>query len=344
MKSKLDEAREIINTVDAKMIELFKERMKAAKMVAEYKKEHNLPILDAKREETLIEKNMKMLNNDDLASYYESFLKNMLTISKDFQTKLIEKHYALIGHPLGHSISPFIHSLIFHKQNINASYELKDIEEKDLEAAIKELRDGRYCGYNVTIPYKEKIMPYLDEISIEAKAIGAVNTISCVNGKVIGYNTDYAGIKAEILQYKLDIQGKDIYILGSGGASKACFKAVTDLGGNPIVVSRTKNSSNISYEELYQLKEISGIINTTPVGMYPNSEEAPIDKTVASKAGFIIDVIFNPRKTKLMSYNDTSYNGLPMLIHQAIKAEEIWQKEEFNKMDLYAYIKGELNE
>lgn len=239
--------------------------------------------------------------------------------------------YALLGAKLSHSYSPMIHQEIFKDMNIKATYELKEVSKEELPIMIDKLRNGEFQGYNITIPYKVEIMKYLDEVSIEAEIIGSVNTVSCVNGKVIGYNTDYYGIYNEINYYNLDVKDKDCYILGTGGASLAVYKALVDLGANVSYVSRSpKNENTISYNELTN-RNIDLIVNTTPVGMYPNIEESPLDIDVAKKAKAVIDIIFNPKITKLLADSNSNMNGLCMLVGQAIKAEEIWQDKCYNK-------------
>lgn len=342
--NKLEKARQIINEVDLEMIKLFKKRMEAASLVASYKEEHHLPVLDSAREQSLKEKNLKALADSNLEPYYLTFLEGMLKASKDYQVNLMTKNYALLGHPLGHSFSPQIHNAIFKELGLNASYILKDIEESELSDAINDLKKGLYHGFNVTIPYKEKIIPYLDKLSDEAQLMKAVNTVVLEDGQVVGYNTDFYGIYDEIVMNRIDVKNKTIYILGTGGASKAVYHALLSLEAKPILVSRSKKDNCITYLELSQVQTIDGIINTTPVGMTPNIYESPIGEAIARKAGFVIDIIFNPRKTKLMSYNENSYNGLDMLIYQAIKAESIWQKSELNKEFLYQKIRGLFNE
>lgn len=233
--------------------------------------------------------------------------------------------YGLLGEHLSHSYSPQIHKMVFEYLNLDASYELIEKNKDELKEMIDKLRAGEYQGYNVTIPYKIEIMQYLDEISSEAQAIGSVNTVLYRDGKVIGYNTDYYGFYNELLYYRVEIKNKNCYVLGTGGASLAIHKALIDLGGNVKYVSRKPNNSGtISYEEL-EKEEIDVIVNTTPVGMYPNVDSSPISEAIASKAKAIVDIIFNPRTTKLMSMSNNSYNGLLMLVGQAIKAEELWQ-------------------
>ena len=231
--------------------------------------------------------------------------------------------FGLLGGKLGHSYSPPIHNKIFEYININATYELIELESSKLAEQINKLRTGEYQGYNVTIPYKKEVMKYLDEISPEALAIGSVNTIAYIDGKVIGYNTDYYGFYETIVYNKIEIKDKDCYILGTGGASLAIYKVLKDLGGNITYVSRTPNETVISYDEL-ENRKIDVLVNTTPVGMYPNIGVSPVSQLVAQKARVVIDIVFNPLKTQLLIDSNSSYHGLYMLVGQAIKAEEIW--------------------
>jgi shikimate dehydrogenase len=329
MKNKLDEAREIINEVDSKMLELFKKRMEASKMVAEYKKENNLPILDSKREEELIKNNLDALNNKELEEYYLTFINGLLDASKAYQKNLNKKHYALIGDKLAHSYSPLIHNTIFAKLGINAEYSLIEAKSDELQNIIDMLKCGKYSGYSVTKPYKKEIMKYLDEISQEAKAIGSVNTIAYINNKVIGYNTDYYGFYNTILHNNIDVKNKDCYVLGTGGASLAVKKALADLKANVYTVSRTPKENEISYDELND-KDIYLMVNTTPVGMYPNTGKSPVSRGIALKPRYTIDIIFNPKYTQFLLDSRSSINGLDMLVGQALKAEEIWQNQKID--------------
>lgn len=254
--------------------------------------------------------------------------------------------YALIGYPLSHSYSPLIHNEVFKNAKIDAHYDLLETKPDDLGDVIKLLKNGTYKGFNVTIPYKIKVMSYLDEISPEALAIGSVNTIAVIDGKLIGYNTDYYGFKKELEYVGINPEYKRTYVLGTGGASLAIFKALKDLKSDVVRVSRSVHEDTVTYDYLDKACDIDLIVNTTPVGMYPNTSESPIKESTAKKAGSIVDIIFNPSVTKLMSYNKNSFNGLLMLIFQALKAEEIWFKKPIcnNEKELIETVRGELNE
>jgi len=239
------------------------------------------------------------------------------------------KNYALLGEKLSHSYSPIIHKKIFEEYNINANYTLLECSKDELKDIINSLRIGKYDGFNVTIPYKIEVMKYLDEISAEALAIGSVNTIAYKNGKIIGYNTDYYGFYNELEYYNIPIKNKNCFILGTGGASLALYKALVDLGGNVKYVSRNKKEGNIiTYNDL-ENENIDLLVNATPVGMYPNVGLSPVDSSVAKRSKYVVDIIFNPKRTKLLIDSNSNFNGLLMLVGQAVKAEEIWNDKKY---------------
>ncbi|MDE6661368.1 MAG: phosphotransferase [Anaeroplasmataceae bacterium] len=234
------------------------------------------------------------------------------------------KRYGLLGEHLSHSYSKIIHSSIYNSLNIEANYSLLECKEGELKKYIDQLKQGYYSGFNVTIPYKKTIIEYLDFIDEKAKAIGSVNTVYLKNGKVCGTNTDYDGFLDTIKHYHIDVLNKECYILGTGGASLAVNKVLSDLGGNCHFVSRTPKTGEVGYPDLAS-KRIDVLVNTTPVGMYPNVGVSPVSKEIALKANSVIDIIFNPLETQLLHDANSNMNGLHMLVMQAIKAEEIWQ-------------------
>lgn len=251
--------------------------------------------------------------------------------------------YGLIGKKLSHSFSPEIHKLILNKLDIKGTYNLFEIKEENLKAAVHGLNALEVKGVNVTIPYKIDIMQYLDDISEEAAKIGAINTISFKDEILKGYNTDYIGFGASLIHSGIEIKNKTVLILGTGGASKAVVQYLVDNGARDIVyVSRDKkkaalNTENfriISYEELENLKFMDLIINCTPCGMYPITDNCPVNEKVIDKFSTAIDLIYNPEKTIFLKLAENKglkvVNGLYMLVAQAIASQEIWQEAYFD--------------
>ena len=231
--------------------------------------------------------------------------------------------YGLIGEKLGHSFSREIHNLL-----ASYTYDLKELPKNELDTFMK---SRNFKGVNVTIPYKESVIPYLDEIDEAAKAIGAVNTIVNREGRLIGYNTDFYGMRELLLSRSIRIEKRFVAVLGTGGTSKTACAVAKSLGASRIVrVSRNPHSDgDISYDELEAIKtDIQIIINTTPVGMYPNENCAPIDIDVFSSLEGVVDAIYNPLRTKLISdaraRQIRAAGGLYMLAAQAARAAELF--------------------
>lgn len=258
------------------------------------------------------------------------------------------KKFGLIGKNISYSFSPTLHNKIFDIYNISATYDLFDIEsENNLTSILKKLKNKSISGINVTIPYKTSILAYLDELSEEVIEIGATNCIKYESGKLKGYNTDYFGLIKTFKKLGLNLKNKKVIILGTGGAAKASIKAVKDFGGIVTLVSRNYSnelilgSKVITYDDL---KNESGylIINATPIGTYPNIDESPVTKDIIQNFDFVIDLIYNPKETLFLKYanelNKSYINGLYMLVAQGIKAEEIWNNENFNYESIYEDI------
>lgn len=246
--------------------------------------------------------------------------------------------YGLLGEKLSHSQSKIIHEYLFEKHNLNYQYDLIEIKENEILDKINLLKSGYYSGFNVTVPYKEKVLQYIDVLSEAASKIGAVNTIYCKDGLVIGDNTDYLGFIDELNVYNISVKEKDVYVLGSGGASKAICYALDLLGANVILVSRNEESG-ISYADLENISHFDLIINTTPVGMYPNVDKEILRKEIVEKASCCIDLICNPKETKFLEYAKEGYNGIYMLIYQAIHAEALWNNNfDVDVLELYKML------
>jgi len=255
------------------------------------------------------------------------------------------KQYALIGENLGHSISPYIHNLIFKHIGIKGVYSLLDIPAENLSGLIGSLsKPGSggtgYAGINVTIPHKQNIMPYLNGISPEAERIGAVNTVKICDNAAYGYNTDYYGFGYMLETAGIDISGKNIAVFGSGGASRSAIAYLLDNGAAEInVFSKSSvrfdglkaSFPQIQCNLLEKNEKIHGhiAINTTPVGMFPITGQAVISEKEAQRFEALADIVYNPIETEFIKIGrrlgKATQNGLYMLIGQALKAQEIFQ-------------------
>ncbi len=226
--------------------------------------------------------------------------------------------YGLIGKKLGHSYSVPIHNALG-----NGDYCLCEIAPEELEAFM---REHDFKGINVTIPYKETVLPYLDEISERAKKIGSVNTVVNRNGKLYGDNTDYYGFSYMAKSAGISFKDKKVLILGGGGTSLTAQAVTRDEGAREIIVVSRRGENN--YDNLYLHYDTEVIINCTPVGMYPNVEDTLIDLEPFTKLAGVIDVIYNPSKTNILidaKKRGIAYtNGLSMLVAQAKLAHELF--------------------
>ena len=233
----------------------------------------------------------------------------------------------LIGYPLSHTFSPSYFAEKFTKLNIqNSEYLAYSIDEI---SKVTELFSEGVTGLNVTIPYKEQVIPYLDELSDEAKEVGAVNTIKIIDGRRVGYNTDVHGFKVCLLEQLQDTVVERALILGSGGASKSVRYVLDKLGIKNDIVSRRE--PYLTYGELNVdiINDHKLIVNTTPLGMYPDVDKCPeIPYEALTKKHFLYDLVYNPEKTLFLRNGESAgsnvKNGSDMLMLQAEKSWEIW--------------------
>ena len=230
------------------------------------------------------------------------------------------KKYGCIGKKLTHSFSKEIHGKL-----ADYNYELIELTEEEITPFFEK---KEFAAINVTIPYKQTVIPFLDSISDIASRIGAVNTIVNRDGKLYGYNTDYYGMKALIEKIGVNLSGKKVLILGTGGTSKTARVLASDLGAKEILnVSRRKSEECVTYEEVLEAHlDANVIINTTPSGMYPDCEAKPIDITEFNQLEGVVDAVYNPLCTNLIldakEKNIKAEGGLYMLVMQAVVAVE----------------------
>lgn len=221
----------------------------------------------------------------------------------------------LLGRTLGHSYSPAIHAYFG-----DYPYCLWEKEPEDLADF---LRNSDFSGINVTMPYKKAVIPYLDELTPQAQRLGTVNTIVRRHGKLIGHNTDYFGFRYLMTKSVLSPAGKKCLVLGSGGASNTAVAVLEELGAEVVVISR---SGKHNYENLHRHRDTAILVNTTPVGMYPNTGISPVDLSQFPDLEGVVDVVYNPCRTQLILdaelWGIPAISGLPMLVAQAKEAAE----------------------
>jgi shikimate dehydrogenase len=257
----------------------------------------------------------------------------------------MEKLYALFGCPVHHSLSPLMHNDAFQRLNIAAHYHAFHVEPEHLKDAVAGVRALGIAGLNVTIPHKTAVMALLDDIDAEARRIGAVNTIVNENGRLIGYNTDGPGyVRALEEETNVEIKDKRILLIGAGGAARGIYFSLIDRGAKQIdICNRTVSKAKQLIEEgdaaassaVYSLNEAEQrlgeydiVINTTSVGMYPNTEEMPMSLANLKEGTIVSDIIYNPLETKWLKEarerNAIVQNGVGMFIYQGALAFEKW--------------------
>ncbi|OOB79983.1 MAG: hypothetical protein BEN19_07115 [Epulopiscium sp. Nuni2H_MBin003] len=349
---KLDEARIKINEIDEQIVNLFEERMELVVDIAKYKQQNDMPIYQPEREKQVIEKNLAYIKNDSLKSYAKQMMLNYMELSKDYQAeqlnlkvttpKLPSKKYALIGEKLGHSMSVNVHKAIFRLQKIEGVYDLYQVPQNKSTSVLEAMKTLDFDGLNVTIPYKEIVIPQLDFVDDIAIKIGAVNTIQIKDNKTYGYNTDYYGFGAMLAYNNVEVTGQEFYVLGAGGSAKSVLAYLKDKGAASVkLVTRDKTSAKrkfedteiIDYDEFDNISPSYAIINTTPLGMYPNEDAMPIKLEKIMYFKVAVDLIYNPVATQFLQIAKEcglkTINGLYMLVAQAVKAQEIWEGRKF---------------
>lgn len=230
--------------------------------------------------------------------------------------------YGLIGEKLGHSLSKPIHESL-----ADYTYDIHPLTREEFKIFMEE---KPFQAINVTIPYKKDVIPYLDSMDDNAKAIGAVNTIVNTDGKLRGYNTDFSGFDYMVIRHGVELENKKVIVLGNGGAAQA-IKAVVKKhhAKEMIVVDVVDDGESISYEECFAAHtDADVIINTSPIGMYPKVDASPVDLTKFPNCKAVMDVVYNPLTTKLVAQAKElgmiGVNGLEMLVAQAKYAVEIF--------------------
>ena len=248
------------------------------------------------------------------------------------------KKYLVIGNPVEHSLSPKLHNHWLKENNIEAIYDKKKLNENELKNIISEVKDEKINGINVTVPFKKAVIPFLDELSPEAKDTQSVNTIYLQNGNVIGHNTDIAGFELAIKYAKFDLNNKKIFVLGAGGVAPSIIYALRKMKVSKIsLTNRTKEKAE-SLKNLFKDLEIvewgeridfDMIINATSIGL-KKEDGLNFDYSANGPDKYFYDVIYNPKETLFLKraklFGNKTENGKMMFIYQAHQSFTIWNK------------------
>lgn len=266
------------------------------------------------------------------------------------------KNYTLIGHPLGHSMSPLIHNELFKLKGRDCIYNLTDIAPEKLSECGEFLR--RFSGFNITIPHKVNVIKLIDELAESAKRYNSVNCVDCKDGRLIGYNTDCDGFLLSTKEFPLD---KNVLLIGCGGVGRMMAIEVALHGGNltiGIIPEAADTAEKLKAEiinivpdasvEISLISELKGgfdvIINASPVGMYPKVQACPVSDEIISSCSYVFDAVYNPVETQLIkkavSMGKTAVGGATMLVYQAVKAHEIWDGDFYTDEEVNRIIKA----
>lgn len=251
--------------------------------------------------------------------------------------------FGLIGNPVSQSRSTELHQFYLHKMGIQAEHQKYAVKPEEVEEKLNEFENNGILGLNVTLPLKQAVIPYIDECNPETKKMNAVNTIHFKSGKRIGYNTDYDGVGLLLKKLHFSPKEKKAVILGSGGIAMAVAHYLKDHGASEILIASRDSERGvlnqiplISYQDLrHHLKTADFLMNCTPLGMSPKTNELPLDADLLWHfSGAVADAIYNPLKTKLVhlaeSHGLPASGGLPIWIGQGFVSQEIWQEKKLN--------------
>jgi shikimate dehydrogenase len=242
--------------------------------------------------------------------------------------------FGLFGNPVGHSLSPLMHNAAYREMKINALYVPFCV--RNLEDAVKGIGAMNIGGVSVTIPFKSAVVKYLDEVDECVLRIGAVNTIVNIQGRLKGYNTDWSGFVRDLKEF-VPVKGRTLAVLGAGGAARGVIFGILSEGGNIVVLNRTirkgqelADEFGCSFSPLSKIAKLHAdcLINTTPMGMFPNIDAAPLEPADLKRFNHVVDIVYNPLQTKLLKNAEAAgcrtRSGIGMFVHQAAEQIRLW--------------------
>ena len=256
-------------------------------------------------------------------------------------------HYLLLGHPIEHSWSPLMHNLALDHYGLEGTYHAIDLQSNELSVLASFLNRDHFLGANITIPYKQMIAEYLDDIDEVARTIGAINTIAKQGFQLNGYNTDYLGFGSPLQEFEFALEGEAAVVFGTGGAARAIVTALTDLGMERVYLVSRKPERITSFRDFGHVEIISYhnwtsfaedstlIVNATPLGMHPDTEQSPVRDAEVEwlEDRLCYDIVYNPIETRFLrqaaEVGATTIGGLEMLIQQASESFRLWTGRSF---------------
>lgn len=330
-----------IDDIDDQILDLISRRLSAAQAIGRIKQQTGITVVDNRREGEIYRR-LLSLNQDPLktGSLYRVF-RSIIAAGRGVQNQQREdgapRIYAVFGDPVGHSLSPVMHNSALAQAGLDGFY--LAFRVKDIAAAVSGMRGLGIRGASITIPHKISVMKYLDQVDSLAADIGAVNTVVNQQGVLHGYNSDCAGaIKA--LAEKTAITGKDVAVIGAGGAARAVGFGIKQEGGRLTIINRTREKGeklasdlDCEFKLLSEIKKLPYriIINATSAGMTPHDDGVPLNTDILQSGSVVMDMVYNPLKTRFLAEAEkngcTTVDGVSMFVHQGAVQFELWTGE-----------------
>lgn len=335
--------RGVIDRLDAEILRLFNERLEAAGRIGEIKQRLGMPVRDTRREAQVFERLLDLNQGGLLANrFLVKVFAALMAAARDVQSATprpadgfgTPSLFAVFGNPVVHSLSPVMHNAAFAATGFNGVYAA--IRVKDIRLAAAGMRSLGLKGASITLPHKEAVMACLDYIDPTARRIKAVNTILNAEGSLQGFNTDCAGA-LQALAEKTTVSGRRVGVIGAGGAARAVAYGVLSAGGQVCVFNRSREKGEALAAELgtefepldeFNAAHCEILVNTTPVGMTPQTEASPVDRALLRPGLVVMDIVYHPLKTRLLREAEAAgcmvIDGLSMFVHQGARQFELW--------------------
>ncbi len=342
-EKQLAEQRGVIDRLDAEILRLFNERLAAAGRIGELKQRLGMPVRDTRREAQVFERLLNLNQGGLLTNrYVVKVFAALMAAARDVQIATprpadgfgTPSLFAVFGNPVVHSLSPVMHNAAFAATGVNGVYAA--IRVKDIRLAAAGVRSLGLKGASITLPHKEAVMACLDYIDPTARRIKAVNTLLNADGSLKGFNTDCAGA-LQALAEKTTVSGRQIAVIGAGGAARAVAYGVLSAGAKVCVFNRSREKGEALAAELgtefkpldeFNAEHCEILVNTTPVGMTPRTEASPVGRETLRPGLVVMDIVYHPLKTRLLREAEAAgcltIDGLSMFVHQGARQFELW--------------------